>query len=98
MCWYCGSPIKEEGPFGHTTSCPECGRDLRSCRNCRFFSPGAPDDCTEPDADFVPDKERGNYCDWFSLNPVFLQQTKGNQSERTRAEEAKNAFNALFKD
>ncbi len=32
---------------------------------CRHFDEGAPDQCLEEEADFVREKARANFCDWF---------------------------------
>jgi hypothetical protein len=32
---------------------------------CVFYAPGAYNDCREPQADRVTEKERSNFCDWF---------------------------------
>jgi hypothetical protein len=99
MCWYCGAPVTEAEPIGRSLRC-SCGKDLRSCRNCRFFRPGARGDCAESAASCeaaVTDKERGNFCDWFSLNPAFRSQTSGEQKARSKEADAKAAFDNLFK-
>jgi hypothetical protein len=96
MCWYCGLPVTEKEPLGRGMRC-SCGKDLRSCRNCRFYLPGARGSCSEPNAGEETDPERGNFCDWFSLNPKFRSQSAGQQKSRSAAGEAKSAFNNLFK-
>jgi hypothetical protein len=98
MCWYCGSAIKDEEPLGRSLRCVDCGKDLRACRNCRFYLPGVRGDCAEPHDGEVPaDKERGNFCDWFSLNPRFRSETAGEKAARNSAAAAKSAFEELFK-
>ena len=96
MCWYCGSPIADKEPLGRSLCCPDCGKDIRSCRNCRFFLSGAKGDCAEAKAEQVGDKERANFCDWFSLDPKFRGATAGRQTDMDRAAAAKSAFNNLF--
>jgi hypothetical protein len=44
-----------------------CGADVRVCRNCAFFAPGAHGDCREPSAERVVDKERANFCEYFAF-------------------------------
>jgi hypothetical protein len=96
MCWYCGSPVIDE-VIGRSLRCTGCGKDLRACKNCRFFLPGAKGDCSEAKAEPVADKERGNFCDWFSLDPKYRGQTAGRQKDRDRAAGARAAFDNLFK-
>ncbi|MDR1587104.1 MAG: hypothetical protein LBS57_06590 [Treponema sp.] len=97
MCWYCGSPITAEEPFGRSLRCPNCGRDLRSCGNCRFYLPGARGDCSESGAEPPADKERANFCDWFSPDGKYRVATAGHKKDQNKAEAAKSAFDNLFK-
>jgi hypothetical protein len=97
MCWYCGSPVTEEEPIGRSLRCQSCGKDLRSCKNCRFFLPGARGDCRESGAEGQPDKERANFCDWFSLDKKFRSQSQGQTQEREKAGASRAAFDNLFK-
>jgi len=97
MCWYCGSPVTDEEPFGRSLLCKDCGRDLRCCKNCRFFLPGSRGDCAETNAEPAADKERANFCDWFSLDPKFRGQSGGQAKERGKAASARSAFDNLFK-
>lgn len=68
MCWYCGSPVTDAEPLGRSLRCAECGKDLRACKNCRHYRPGG---CAESEAETPREPERANFCDWFSLNPLF---------------------------
>jgi predicted RNA-binding Zn-ribbon protein involved in translation (DUF1610 family) len=96
MCWYCGSPISEKEPLGRSFRCANCGKDLRSCRNCRFFLSGARGDCSETSAEPVADKERANFCDWFSLNQKYRSETAGQKNDIDKSKAAKTAFDNLF--
>jgi len=96
MCWYCGSAVTDPDPIGRSARCPDCGKDIRSCRSCRFFRPGSRGDCAETIDVPVADKERGNFCDWFSLNPTFRSATEGETSARKSASSARSSFDALF--
>lgn len=94
-CWKCSQAI-DLPPAGRVLSrdaCPKCDSDLHSCRNCRFYDPGKHNQCAEPQAEWVRDKEAGNYCDYFSPSPIL------NAGKRTssQAEEAKKKFDSLFK-
>ena len=95
MCWRCGSPIPDPEPLGRSLRCNQCGGDLRICRHCRNYSPGSRGDCREGQAEMVADKERANFCDWFSLDLKFREKTPGNdQGER---DSARKAFDNLFR-
>ncbi len=64
VCWNCGAAI-EGGRFGRRDDCPGCGRDSRVCLNCEFHDIGRHNECREPQAERVVDKERANFCDFF---------------------------------
>jgi hypothetical protein len=97
MCWYCGSPIEDEEPLGRSLRCSACGKDLRVCRHCRFYLPGSRGDCSESSADAPGDKERANFCDWFSLDSRFRSNSAGEKEEQDRVVSARTAFDNLFK-
>jgi predicted RNA-binding Zn-ribbon protein involved in translation (DUF1610 family) len=95
MCWYCGSPVTDDEPLGRTLRCPDCGKDLRVCRHCRRFLPGG--GCAESGADVPQEKDRANFCDWFSLDHRFRETTAGDKKKSSAAASAKSAFDDLFK-
>jgi len=66
------------------------------CKNCRFFLPGARGDCRETSAEKQMDKERGNFCDWFSLDAKFRSASEGQTKEREKAASSRAAFDNLF--
>jgi len=76
--------------------CLKCGKDLRSCKNCKFFLSGARGDCRETSAEPQADKERANFCDWFSLDEKFRVQSAGNQNKE-KENASREAFDNLFK-
>jgi hypothetical protein len=45
----------------------------------------------------VAEKERANFCDWFSLDPQYRGETAGNQKDKNSSAAAKAAFDNLFK-
>jgi hypothetical protein len=49
-----------------SASCPRCLSDLRCCLNCRFFDADAHHGCREEQASWVKEKDRGNFCSYFS--------------------------------
>jgi hypothetical protein len=62
------------------------------CRNCRFYAPGRPNDCLEPVADPVADKQRANFCGYFE--PATPKSTAGTQPS---PEDLVKAAEDLFK-
>ena len=67
-CHSCGKPLQlSAGNVGRTEECPHCRSDVRVCLNCTFFDQSAYNECQEPMAERVVDKDRRNFCDYFSL-------------------------------
>ena len=64
-CHSCGKPIDNPREVYRSTACSGCGKDLKVCLNCRFYSPGAHWDCAESIDEQVTDKERANFCTFF---------------------------------
>jgi hypothetical protein len=64
-CFGCGGELEAGERVGRRDTCPGCGRDLRCCRNCRFYAPSMSNHCREPQAERQADKERSNFCDFF---------------------------------
>jgi hypothetical protein len=52
-------------PVGRSADCPQCRAELRVCRLCAFFDQRASNQCREPQAELVREKERANFCDYF---------------------------------
>ena len=51
--------------YARENVCPKCHKATHCCKNCRFYSPGKHNDCDEPVAERVTDKDRANFCDYF---------------------------------
>jgi len=88
-------------------TCDKCGNDLHTCKNCKYYHPGKPNDCTVLTALFVRDKERYNFCEDFSpkLPPEKKQERMENLTKKILGEappptkkDGKEAFESLFKN
>ena len=66
-CYKCDKPLPDTRP-GRSDTCESCSAYVRCCRNCRHFH--APNDCREPQAEWVPDRQIANFCDFFVLAPT----------------------------
>ena len=106
ICWKCHKEINIEKPV-RGDECPFCHADLHVCKACEFYESGAHNDCRESSAELVGDKERGNFCDYFRArkecpvkpgndSSVMLGLDPGISSGKSKADAAKDAFNALF--
>ncbi len=90
-CWHCRRPLGKVD-YGRETDCLGCGKATRVCRNCRHYTRGRPDDCEEPMAERVMEKERANFCDYFDPTPE-----PASTSGKTPADDLLDAAATLFK-
>ena len=68
-CRHCGAAVTLGEPIGREATCASCGSDLHACRQCRHFDTGYNNSCRETMADPVEDKDRRNFCEYFSFSP-----------------------------
>jgi len=89
-CAFCGTAVHIEDKVRRADTCDQCGRDLRCCKQCKFYDPRAYNECREVSAERVVDKERSNFCDYF-----LFRGSAGHNVDKKK--EAKKALDALFK-
>jgi len=69
--------------------CPKCFSNIHCCKMCFFYEPKSYNECKEPVAQRIIDKEKNNFCEFFKL------------TTSTEIHDAKNnilsAADALFK-
>jgi len=92
ICYSCRKEIAIERKVGRAETCPSCGADLHVCLNCRFYSPGAYNDCAEPQAERVVDKHRSNFCDYF----IFIDDAV-RKGQSAKKDDTRSRLDALFK-
>ncbi len=68
QCHQCGAPVEIAEPLARDAECPSCARDLRCCLNCRHHDPRLNNQCRETEADLVEDRDRRNFCEFFSFS------------------------------
>ena len=90
-CVFCNKKIRIEGNVNRQDICPQCQKDLRCCKQCKFYDQSAYNECREVAAERIIDKERANFCDFFVIRG---SKAGGSQS---KAKEARQALEALFK-
>lgn len=90
VCFSCSAEIPVNGLVGRRDDCPKCRADLHCCKNCEFYDPKSYNECREPQADVVKEKDRSNYCDYFQPRQAGL----GGKNSR---EALLAAAEALFK-
>ena len=101
VCQTCGAPVTYGEPIPREAECEKCGTDLRCCRNCRHWDARYNNECTETQADPVPDKTRRNFCEYFYFSRAAFAGGTGAASRpgasRDRAAEARAKLEALFR-
>ena len=92
-CQACDRGFEVRERVGFREACEGCGADLHVCLNCEFHDPGAHNQCREPQADPVPEKDRANRCDWFRAS----SRVPGEARDGSRGVKgARSAIDALF--
>lgn len=85
VCWKCGAAQPELLlPLARLAECPSCRAQLHVCRMCRYYDPRSAQQCREPVADAVTDKERANFCGYFQIRPDAFIPDSGTSDESRR--------------
>jgi hypothetical protein len=92
FCYSCGKAIEGWEPIGRQDICSYCRSDLHCCLNCRLYDEYAHNKCQEPSAEWVSDREKNNFCEFFVFRESGTAGSKIRQPEEARAK-----LEALFK-
>ena len=90
ICHFCKKEHPVDKKPGFRESCFHCGEDLHICHTCNFYDPGSYNECKEPVADRVKDKERSNLCEYY-------QTWEGNGANADSNDDALKKLEDLFK-
>ncbi len=92
-CFSCGeqNELLPGARIGFRDECERCASDLHVCRNCSLYDPSAYNECREPNAERILERERANRCDYFSPRDGGI----GGEVKEENAAQAK--LDALFK-
>ena len=87
-CYHCQKSIPILGAFKvtRTEECPYCSWSLHCCKMCKFYDPQVYNECTEPNADRVVDKEKANFCDYFRPTPSAYRPEALSAADKAKAE------------
>jgi hypothetical protein len=91
-CNKCLKVLEIKTPVGRREICPFCGSDLHCCLNCIHHYIGAYNDCREPQAERVIEKERSNFCDFFAFRNAEMDGKR-----KDSGVPAKTKIESLFK-
>jgi hypothetical protein len=78
-------------PLSRQDECPECSVYLHVCRMCNDFDPTVPRQCREDGAEDITEKDRVNFCDWFSPS-----ETAFDAVGKDHADSARQSLDGLF--
>ncbi len=92
VCYQCGEKLNAGSTVGRRDVCPSCGSDVHVCLNCRFYDPGSYNDCREPQAERVVEKDRSNFCDYFEFSD-----SPSSDPMKHRNPQSRSKLDALFK-
>jgi hypothetical protein len=87
-CYKCQNPVTLEF-VSRRDECQVCGSDLHVCLNCVFYDETKSNKCREPQAEYVKEKDRSNYCDYFKF--------KDDQQKQSDKETAEMLWKKLVK-
>lgn len=76
--------------IGRQEECPSCYQSLHCCKMCYFYDTTSYNECKEPMANRVLDKEKANFCDFFKLG--------GGSNNGPDKNDLLDAANSLFKN
>lgn len=97
-CGMCGNvlPLDPQGIVFEST-CPKCNADLRTCRNCVSFDPGARWECRAEITKRVPNKTKRNECTLFTPRQTVEKKTGETRSSTKPTNDPREMFERLFK-
>jgi len=91
FCHSCGEKQEIEGKVGREDTCPHCGAHLHVCLNCEFYDEHAHNRCREPEAEWVSDREKSNFCEFFRY-----RESSRASANTDRKKKAKEELRRLF--
>ena len=96
VCYFCGGVIDDSLRIYRETTCPNCGRDLKICYNCAFYSPGSHWDCVESITEPVREKDKANFCEYFRFKDSKKVDNESVSKRKSKEQKSREAFDKLF--
>lgn len=91
-CSQCGTILQNTSGEG---TCPKCGFELHSCKQCTYFDPGSRFECMQPVKERIAKKDARNDCSLYEIRVTREKETSTPASARPN--DARAAFENLFK-
>ena len=66
-CHRCKKELLFEVKLQRADTCPHCGVHLQCCKNCEHWDMSAHNQCKEHIAEYIPDREKANFCTFFTF-------------------------------
>src|ERR1700747_2330086 len=92
-CAQCGTVLPTIGEVPET--CPKCGFELHSCKQCTYFDPSSRFECMQPIPERIPRKDVKNNCTFYSVRVTTEKETT--TPAAAKPADARQAFDNLFK-
>ena len=93
-CWQCGAHLSNIiTPVSRREECSQCHSDIHACKMCQHYDTHNRTGCNEERAEFIVDKERANFCEYYALSSHAFDDTKLIKQRQAKAQLA-----ALFGD
>lgn len=90
-CFFCGAEVEIiDRKVGRLDECEHCRRDLHACLQCRLYDRSFHNQCRESQAQYVADKERSNFCEFFAFG-------RDAEGERKTVDDVKKKLEELFR-
>lgn len=81
-CHHCANEVTFTDRVGRGDTCPFCNAEAHCCLNCLHYDPSVYNECRETNADRVLEKDRANFCEYFTFAPD-RKPRKGSQKNNT---------------
>lgn len=91
-CSQCGTLLQSLTELG---TCPKCGFELHSCKQCTYFDPSSRFECMQPIPERIARKDARNDCASYSIRVMVEKETS--TSAPAQPNDARRAFENLFK-
>ncbi len=92
LCYNCkkstGLDLKQV--IGRHEECPHCYANMHSCKMCTYYDQSSYNECKEPTANRIIEKEKANFCDHFLIT--------GSKDSNVNANDLLQAASSLFKN
>ena len=88
-CHKCKEELIFDVKIGRRDMCPNCSAYLHCCKNCEHWDKNVHNECKENRAEFIRDREEGNFCLYFTFKMLG---DKGGGAQDT----ARSKLDALF--